>query len=78
MVLQGIRASIAKKPYTFVIFQGGGSPDPLSPSGSAHGMDAGHATQICTTDSFSQVSAAHFQFYAEIRNIKVEFIVDTP
>ena len=28
---------MAKKPYIFVIFQGGGGgPDPLSPSGSAH------------------------------------------
>ena len=31
---KGIRTSFAKKPYIFVIFQGG--PDP---SGSAHGMD---------------------------------------
>ena len=31
---QGIRTSIARTPYTFVIFQGG--PDPLPPSGSAH------------------------------------------
>ena len=30
MVLQGIRTNITKKPYIFVIFQGGG-PDPLSP-----------------------------------------------
>ena len=36
---QGIRSSIAKKFYDFVIFQvgGGGGPDPLTPSGSAHG-----------------------------------------
>ena len=31
--LQGIRASIAKRPYSFVIFQ-----DPLPPSGSARGI----------------------------------------
>ena len=31
-----IRINIARKPYIFVIFQGG--PDPLPPSGSAHGM----------------------------------------
>ena len=31
VVLQEIRASIAKKNYIFVIFQGGG-PDPLPPS----------------------------------------------
>ena len=39
VVLQGIQTSIAKKPYIFVIFQGGGGggPDPLPPpSGSAH------------------------------------------
>ena len=34
VVFKGIRTSIAKKPYIFVIFQG--SPDPLPPSGSAH------------------------------------------
>ena len=28
---QGIPTSIAKKPYIFVIFQGGGGPDLLSP-----------------------------------------------
>ena len=32
---QGIRTSIAKKPYIFVIFRV--SLDPLPPSGSAHG-----------------------------------------
>ena len=32
MILQGIRTSIAKKPYISVIFQpGGGGPDHLSP-----------------------------------------------
>ena len=35
MIFQRIRANIARKPYSFVIFQGGGA-DPLSPSGSAH------------------------------------------
>ena len=34
VVLQGIRTSIAKEPFIFVIFHGG--PDPISPSGSAH------------------------------------------
>ena len=34
---QGIRTSIAKKPYDFVIFQGGSDPLPPPPSGSAHG-----------------------------------------
>ena len=33
---QGIRTSIAKKPYILDIFQGGGPDPPLSPSGSAH------------------------------------------
>ena len=31
LVFQGIQTSIAKKPYTFVIFQGWGSPDPPVP-----------------------------------------------
>ena len=35
VIFQGIRTCIARKPYIFVIFQGGG-PDPLSPSGFAH------------------------------------------
>ena len=30
VVFQGIRTSIAKKPYIFVNFHGGGGPDPLS------------------------------------------------
>ena len=36
LVFQGIPTSIAKKPYIFVIFQGGGSGPPALPSGSAH------------------------------------------
>ena len=37
-IFQGIRTYIAQKSYIFVIFQGGGGPDPLPPppSGSAH------------------------------------------
>ena len=35
-IFQGIRTCIARKPYIFVIFQGGGGPDPLSPLGFAH------------------------------------------
>ena len=35
MIFQGIRTSIAKKPYICVIFQGGSGP-PVPPSGSAH------------------------------------------
>ena len=31
VIFQGIRASIAEKPYIFVIFQGWGVPDPLPP-----------------------------------------------
>ena len=34
--VQEIRTSIAKKPYIFVIFQGGPDPCPPPPSGSAH------------------------------------------
>ena len=44
MIFQVSPTSIAKRPYSFVIFQcvcvgggGGGGPDPLPPSGSAHG-----------------------------------------
>ena len=33
---QGIQTSISRKPFKFVIFQGGS--DPLSPSGSAHAV----------------------------------------
>ena len=40
MVLQGIQTNIAKKPYIFVIFEGGGGSGPPVPrSGSAHGDD---------------------------------------
>ena len=31
VIFQGIRTSITKKSYIFVIFRGGGGPDPLSP-----------------------------------------------
>ena len=31
MIFKGIQTSIAKKPYIFVIFQGGRGLDPLSP-----------------------------------------------
>ena len=41
MVLQGIRTSIAKKPYIFVIFRGVSVP-PVPPSGSAHGITVCH------------------------------------
>ena len=37
VIFQGIRTSIAKEPYIFVIFQGGPKP---APSGSAHDQDA--------------------------------------
>ena len=38
VIFQGIRTSIAKKPYIFVIFQGG--PDPLSsPLDPSHGSN---------------------------------------
>ena len=33
MIFQVVRTSIAKKSYIFVIFRGGGGPDPLSPLG---------------------------------------------
>ena len=41
---QGIRTSIAKKPYIFVIFQGGSGP-PVPPSGSAN-VKHGHSWWI--------------------------------
>ena len=41
---QGFQTSIAKKPYIFVIFQGG--PDPCPPSGSTH---------VCSTFSANKV-----------------------
>ena len=36
MIFQGIRTSFAKKPYIFVIFQGGLDPLSPTPSGSVH------------------------------------------
>ena len=36
VIFQGILTSIANKSYIFVIFQGGGGPDPMTPSASAH------------------------------------------
>ena len=36
MVYKGIRTSIAKKPYSSVLFRGGGGTDSCPPSGSAH------------------------------------------
>ena len=43
---QGLQTNIAKKLYIFVIFRGGGGgPDPLSPSGSAHAY-----AQTCLND----------------------------
>ena len=41
---QGIQTSIAKKPYIFVIFQGGSGP-PVPPSGSAYDTGAGQFQQ---------------------------------
>ena len=41
MIFQGIRTSIAKKPYIFVIFQGGGSELPV-----LH-LDPHMCTNIC-------------------------------
>ena len=47
MIFQGIRTSIAKKPYIFVIFQGGGSEIPVPHSGSAHeGVNGEHFMRI--------------------------------
>ena len=48
MIFQGIRTSIAKKAYIYVIFRGGGGgPDSLPPSGSAH--DLNFERTHCTT-----------------------------
>ena len=49
VIFQGIRTSIAKKPYRFVIFQGGGGPEsiPLSaPSGSVYANASGQIMQL--------------------------------
>ena len=49
MIFQGIRTSIAKKPYIFVIFQGGGGVEPpVLPSGSAHDMP--HTGTACVNN----------------------------
>ena len=55
VIFQGIRTSIAKKPYIFVIFQGG--PDPLSPppSGSAHEHVATIFSRNCVNNHASDV-----------------------
>ena len=34
----GLNANFFRNPYTYLLFPGGGCPDPLSPSGSAHGQ----------------------------------------
>ena len=34
----GPNANFFRNPYTYLLFPGGGCPDPLSPSGSAHGQ----------------------------------------
>ena len=47
---QGIRTSIAKKNYNFVIFQGG--PNPMPPSGSAHADEMPLYTYQLLTSSF--------------------------
>ena len=48
MIFKGIRTSIAKKPYIFVIFQGGGggSRPPVRPSGPVHALPIDAATSI--------------------------------
>ena len=46
-IFQGIWTSIAKRPYIFVIFQGGGGPDPCSPSVSAHGRVSRYKYMYC-------------------------------
>ena len=49
MIFQGIRTSIAKKPYIFVIFHGGGGMEPpVLPSGSAHDMP--HTGTACVNN----------------------------
>ena len=49
MIFQGIGTSFAKKPYIFVIFQGGGeSGPPVLPSGSAH--DIPHTGTACVNN----------------------------
>ena len=49
VAIQGIRFSIAKKPYIFVIFQWGWSGHTVPPSGSAHVQDLSNANTTCTS-----------------------------
>ena len=54
VIFQGIRTSTTKKTFSFVIFQGGGGgPDPMPPSGSAHAF----LSQMWCTDSYVHDSA---------------------
>ena len=52
---QGIRTSIAKKPYIFVIFSGGGVWTPCPPSGSAYVDD-----QFISENSIHPGAMPHF------------------
>ena len=44
--------SNVKKPYIIVIFQGGVSPDPMPPSGSAHGLE--YAMPLCSKTVYQE------------------------
>ena len=46
VIIQGIRTSIAKKPYIFVLPGGPVSPVPPPPPGSAHAASLGEITKI--------------------------------
>ena len=50
MIFQGIQTSIAKKPYIFVIFSGGGVWTPCPPSGSTHASVSIHGCYILAID----------------------------
>ena len=50
VLFQGMRASIAKKPYIFVIFQGRWSGPTVRPSRSAHGGGHRFSFKRCTSD----------------------------
>ena len=56
MIFQGTQTSIAKKPYIFLDFSGGGSKPPVPHSGSANVCDC------CLSDSLPQCNMVILQY----------------
>ena len=73
VVLQGIRTSIAKKPFIFCDFQsegGGGVQTPFPPSGSAHGAMGWFvivAYPVLHTCYFFSIKLIHLFFFIKTR-----------